>query len=136
MDSWRTMVRAQGGDPAAPLAQAPEREQVLARRSGYVAGVDAMAIGVAAWLLGAGRARKEDPVSAGAGVILHKRPGDRVKVGDVLYELRADDAARIPGALEAAAKAVTIARAAPTPVSLVIDRIAAPRRRAPRKARV
>ena len=64
-----------------------------------MAAVDAYAIGVAAWRLGAGRARKEDPVSAAAGVVLHKRPGDRVRAGDPLYELRADDAARIPAAL-------------------------------------
>ena len=71
-------------------------------RAGYVTAVDALAIGLAAWRLGAGRARKEDPVSAAAGVVLHRRPGDKVRAGDVLYELRADDAARIPAALEAA----------------------------------
>ena len=86
--------------------------------------MDAYAIGVAAWRLGAGRARKEDPVSATAGVVLHRKPGERVKAGDVLFELRADDAARIPAALEAARGAVRVGRAAPAPVPLVIDRIA------------
>src|SRR5262245_61332987 len=71
MDSWRAMVRAQGGDPDAPLARARERHQVRATRAGYVTAIDAYAIGVAAWRLGAGRARKEDPVSAAAGVVLH-----------------------------------------------------------------
>ena len=60
---------------------------------GYVAGVDAYAIGVAAWRLGAGRARKEDPVSAAAGVVLHRQPGEPVRAGEVLYELRADERA-------------------------------------------
>ena len=124
MDSWRAMVKAQGGNPDAPLAQPREREQVRATRAGYVTAVDAFAMGVAAWRLGAGRARKEDPVSAAAGVVLHRRPGDKVRSGDVLYELRADDAARIPAALEAAQAAVRVGRAAPTPVPLVIDRIA------------
>jgi thymidine phosphorylase len=124
MDSWRAMVKAQGGDPDAPLAQAREREEVRATRAGYVTAVDAFAMGVAAWRLGAGRARKEDPVSAAAGVVLHRRPGERVRSGDLLYELRADDAARIPAALEAAQTAVRVGRAAPTPVPLVIDRIA------------
>jgi len=125
MDSWRAMVKAQGGDPDAPLAQAREREEVRATQAGYVTAVDAFAMGVAAWRLGAGRARKEDPVSAGAGVVLHRRPGEKVRAGDLLYELRADDAARIPAALEAAQSAVRVGRAAPTPVALVIDRIAA-----------
>jgi thymidine phosphorylase len=124
MDSWRAMVKAQGGDPDAPLAQAREREEVRATRAGYVTAVDAFAMGVAAWRLGAGRARKEDPVSAAAGIVLHRRPGEKVRAGDVLYELRADDAARIPAALEAAQSAVRVGRAAPTPVPLVIDRIA------------
>ncbi len=123
MDSWRAMVRAQGGDPDAPLAQAPEREEVRAERDGYVAGVDAYSIGVAAWRLGAGRARKEDPVSAAAGVILHRRPGDKVRKGDVLYELRADDPARIPTALDAARGAVTIRARAPRRAPLILDRV-------------
>jgi thymidine phosphorylase len=133
MDSWRAMVKAQGGRPDAPLPQAPEREEVRAEKAGYVTSVDALAIGVTAWRLGAGRARKEDPVSAAAGVMLHRKPGDRVKAGDVLFELRADDAARIPGALEAARGAVRIGRAAPAAVPLVIDRVAPDRRARPRK---
>ena len=128
MDSWRAMVRAQGGDPDAPLAQAPEREEVRADRDGYVAAMDAYAIGVAAWRLGAGRARKEDPVSAAAGVILHRRPGDEVRAGDVLLELRADDPLRIAGALDAAHGAVTLAARPPTPTPLVLDRVAQTRR--------
>jgi thymidine phosphorylase len=118
-------VQAQGGDPDAPLAQAKEREQVRATRAGYVTTIDAHAMGLAAWRLGAGRARKEDPVSAAAGVVLHRRPGDKVRAGDVLYELRADDAARIPAALEAAQSAVRVGRSEPTPVPLVIERVAA-----------
>jgi thymidine phosphorylase len=133
MDSWRAMVKAQGGDPDAPLAQAREREVVRATRAGYVTAVDAFGMGVAAWRLGAGRARKEDPVSAAAGVVLHRRPGEKVRAGDVLYELRADDAARIPAALESAQSAVRLGRAAPTPVPLVIDRVAAVPARGRRK---
>jgi thymidine phosphorylase len=125
MDSWRAMVRAQGGDPDAPLPVARECESVRATRSGYVTEVDAFPMGVAAWRLGAGRARKEDAVSAAAGVVLHRRPGDRVRVGDVLYELRTDDAGRIPAAAQAAAGAVTIGRSAPTPGPLVLGRVAA-----------
>ncbi|MEV4631267.1 thymidine phosphorylase [Micromonospora sp. NPDC049523] len=123
MDSWRAMIRAQGGDPDAPLPVANETELVRADQDGYVSTVDAYTVGVAAWQLGAGRARKEDPVSAGAGVLLHKRPGDRVRAGDVLYELRADTASRIPAALATAAAAVTVTDAAPVRPPLVIERI-------------
>ncbi|WP_433266717.1 thymidine phosphorylase [Micromonospora vinacea] len=123
MDSWRAMIRAQGGDPDAPMPTAAEVEVVRAERDGYVAAVDAYAMGVAAWRLGAGRARKEDPVSVPAGVVLHKRPGDEVRAGDPLYELRAEDATRIPAALTEAANAVRIASTAPAATSLVIERI-------------
>ncbi|MEV0397617.1 thymidine phosphorylase [Polymorphospora rubra] len=124
MDSWRAMIRAQGGDPDAPLPVARETETVRAAADGYVASVDAYAIGVAAWRLGAGRARKEDPVSAAAGIMLHRKPGDRVRAGDPLYELRTDDPSRLTTALATAAEAVTVAAAvAPTPTPLVIERI-------------
>jgi thymidine phosphorylase len=124
MDSWRALVRAQGGDPDAPLPVAKETETVLAERDGYVAAVDAYPMGVAAWRLGAGRARMEDPVSAAAGVVLHRRPGDRVSRGEPLYELRTDEPGRIPAALAAADGAVVIADAAPEPRPLVLERIA------------
>ncbi|GAB3969201.1 thymidine phosphorylase [Plantactinospora veratri] len=123
MDVWRAMIRAQGGDPDAPLPVAPEAEVVRADRDGYLAAVDAYGIGIAAWRLGAGRARKEDPVSAGAGVLLHRRPGDPVRAGDPLYELRADDPGRIPAARAVAAEAVSISAEPPTLPALVIDRI-------------
>ncbi len=97
MDSWRALVLAQGGDPDAALPTAPETEPVRAERDGFVAGLDAYSFGVAAWRLGAGRARKEDPVSASAGILLHRKPGDAVRAGDVLFELRAEDAEAGPG---------------------------------------
>ncbi|HEU4421392.1 MAG TPA: thymidine phosphorylase [Pilimelia sp.] len=124
MDTWRAMIRAQGGDPDAPLPTAAETETVRATADGVVAAVDAYGIGVAAWRLGAGRARKEDPVGAAAGVVLHRRPGDPVRAGEPLYELRTDDASRIPAALAAADGAVVIAAAAPEPSPLVLERVA------------
>ncbi|MEH0950953.1 MULTISPECIES: thymidine phosphorylase [Micromonospora] len=123
MDSWRTMIRAQGGDPDAPMPVANEVEVVTATEDGWVAEVDAYAIGVAAWRLGAGRARKEDPVSIPAGVVLHRRPGDRVRAGDPLFELRAEHAERIPAALAEARRAVRVAPDAPDTAPLVVERI-------------
>ncbi|MET7749880.1 thymidine phosphorylase [Micromonospora sp. NPDC005367] len=123
MDVWRAMIRAQGGDPDAPLPTAPEIETVRAEADGHVEAIDAYAMGVAAWRLGAGRARKEDPVSAPAGVVLHKRPGDRVRAGETLYELRAEQADRIPAAMAEAAGAVRISETPPVGQPLVIERI-------------
>jgi thymidine phosphorylase len=123
MDVWRALVRAQGGDPDAELPQANEVEVVRAERDGYLAAMDAYPLGVAAWRLGAGRARKEDPVSAAAGVLLHRRPGDRVRRGDPLYELRTEEEARMPAALAAAAEAVVIGDGPPEPRPLILDRI-------------
>jgi thymidine phosphorylase len=123
MDVWRAMVSAQGGDPDADLPTAAEVEVVSADRDGYVTAVDALAIGTAAWRLGAGRARKEDPVSAAAGVMLHRKPGDPVRKGDPLYELRADDPERLPAALAAARDAVAVGPTSPPADPLIIERI-------------
>jgi thymidine phosphorylase len=124
MDAWRAMIRAQGGDPSAALPTAREVETVRAATAGVVGSVDAYGIGIAAWRLGAGRARKEDPVSFGAGVVLHVRAGDRVAAGDPLLELRTDDGGRLDAARAEAQAAVVITESAPTPVPLVLDRIA------------
>ena len=124
MDTWRRMIRAQGGDPSSPLPVARENEVVRATAGGVVTAVDAYGIGVAAWRLGAGRARKEDPVSFGAGVVLKVKPGDRVGAGDVLLELRTDEQTRIPAARDLAADAVIVGEVRPTLTPLVLDRIA------------
>ncbi|MGH9185137.1 MAG: thymidine phosphorylase, partial [Acidimicrobiales bacterium] len=125
MDSWRALIRAQGGDPGATLPVAPEREVLAAPASGVVRRLDALAVGVAAWRLGAGRARKEDPVSPTAGVVCLAKPGDRVKTGQPVLELHADDPARFPAALEALAGAIEVGAPDQPPPErpLVIERI-------------
>ncbi|MDX2642927.1 thymidine phosphorylase [Streptomyces sp. PA03-1a] len=126
MDVWRRMVAAQGGDPDAALPVAREQHVVTAERSGVLTGLDAYAVGVAAWRLGAGRARKEDPVQAGAGVELHAKPGATVTQGQPLLTLHTDTPEKFDYALAALAGGVEISPAgtAFTPAPIVLDRIA------------
>jgi thymidine phosphorylase len=125
MDVWRRMIAAQGGDPNAALPVAAEQDTVTADTGGVLARLDAYAVGVAAWRLGAGRARKEDPVVAGAGVVLHAKPGDEIRAGQPLLTLHADDPDRFARAREALLGAIEIAPAgsvAPTR-DLILERI-------------
>jgi len=123
MDSWRAMIAAQGGDPDAPLPTAREQHVVPAPATGTLHRLDAMAVGLAAWRLGAGRARKEDPVQAGAGVVWHARPGDRVVEGQPLFTLLTDEPERFDRALASLEGGYDVGDG-PAPVSpLVIDRI-------------
>ena len=124
MDVWRRMIAAQGGDPSATLPVARETHDVPAPATGVLTRLDAYAVGVAAWRLGAGRARKEDPVSAAAGVEMLAKPGDRVTAGAPLLRLHTDDPDRIARALSAVDGAVEVGPAAPDPTPLVLDRIA------------
>ncbi|MFF0285199.1 thymidine phosphorylase [Streptomyces sp. NPDC005262] len=101
MDVWRRMISAQGGDPDATLPVAREQHVVAAHTSGVLTRLDAYDIGVAAWRLGAGRARKEDPVQAGAGIEMHAKPGDTVTKGQRLLTLHTDTPEKFEYALKA-----------------------------------
>ena len=101
MDSWRAMIAAQGGDADAELPVAPESETVVADRDGILVKQEALPFGIAAWRLGAGRARKEDPVDHGAGIDLHAKPGDRVTAGQPLFTMRTSEPGRFARAVEA-----------------------------------
>src|SRR3954463_14096977 len=99
MDAWRRMIAAQGGDPSAPLPTARETHVDTAPSSGVLTRLDAMAVGLAAWRLGAGRAKQGDAVQAGAGVEWHARPGDPVTEGQPLITLHTDEPERFERAL-------------------------------------
>ncbi len=125
MDVWKRMIAAQGGDAEAPLPWARETQDVVAESDGVLESLDAYAVGVAAWRLGAGRARKEDPVQAGAGVVLHAKPGDEVRAGQRLLTLHTDTPERFARAHEALAGGIVVSPTAPAPTPLVLDRITA-----------
>ena len=100
MDKWNAMISAQGGDPKAELPKAKFSHVVTAESTGVLSKLDALAVGVASWRLGAGRARKEDPVQFGAGIVLNKVQGESVTAGDSLMTLYTDDEERFTRAME------------------------------------
>jgi thymidine phosphorylase len=123
MDKWRAMISAQGGDPDAKLPVAKHTQTVKASSDGVIAKLDALAVGLASWRLGAGRARKEDPIQFGAGVTLHAQLGDTVKAGDPLYTLHTDEPARFERANETIENAYSIEAQAVVNKKLILDRI-------------
>jgi len=125
MDAWRRMISAQGGDPDASLPRPAERHVVPAPATGTLTRLDAYAVGVAAWRLGAGRARKEDPVASAAGVTWTANVGEQVRAGEPLLELHTDEPGRIPRALEALEGAIGV-DTADRPLPLILERIDAP----------
>ncbi len=118
---WERMIEAQGGDLSKGLPEAPHRLTIDAAESGYVRRLDALAVGIAAWRLGAGRARKEDPVSAVAGVICVRKPGERVSSGEPVLELRTDDADKFAAAKAALHDAFSIGPEPPSARPLIAE---------------
>jgi thymidine phosphorylase len=124
MDIWRAMISAQGGDPDADLPKAKESDVITAEGSGVLTTLEARAVGEAAWHLGAGRARKEHPVQAGAGVELHVKPGDAVRAGQPIMTLHTDSPERFPRARAALDGSYRIGARAGERSPLILDRIA------------
>ncbi|WP_246868875.1 thymidine phosphorylase [Saccharopolyspora sp. ASAGF58] len=124
-DSWCRMIKAQDGDPEAALPRAEHVEVVTAPETGTLAKLDAYAVGVAAWRLGAGRARKEDDVQHAAGVLCLAKPGERVTAGQPLLELHTDRPETIAGSQDALVGAYEISGADEVSTPLILDRVAA-----------
>ena len=123
MDVWKRMISAQGGDPDAALPTARETHVVTAPESGTLTRLDAMAVGVAAWRLGAGRSRPGEQVQAAAGVVMHAKPGDAVTAGQPLMTLHTDTPERFDRAVAALAGGYDIGAAGARTPSVVLDRI-------------
>ena len=123
MDAWRRMITAQDGDPDAPLPTARETHVVTAQADGVLTSLDAFAVGIAAWRLGAGRSRPGEDVQAGAGVELHAKPGDEVRAGAPLMTLHTDTPERFERALEALDGAAGIGSGPFVPRDVVLGRV-------------
>ena len=123
MDVWRRMIAAQGGDPDGDLPWSRETLDVTAADDGVLQRLDALAVGVAAWRLGAGRARQGEPVQAGAGVVLHAKPGDTVRAGQPLLTLHTDTPDRFDRAEDALAGSWSVGASAPDRTDPVLERV-------------
>ena len=123
MDVWRKMIAAQGGDLDAPMAKAKEWHTIRANASGYLFQLDALALGVSSWRLGAGRERKEDAVQFGAGIELHQQLGAEVQAGDALMTLFTDTPEKFERAIEIAESGISISEAMPPERKLILGRI-------------
>ncbi|OBJ57026.1 thymidine phosphorylase [Mycobacterium sp. 1423905.2] len=123
MDRFRRLVTAQGGDLSVPLRFGAHTETVTADRSGTMGDIDAMAVGLTAWRLGAGRSRPGDRIQAGAGVRIHRRPGDPVIAGEPLFTLFTDTPERFTVAMAELQGAWSVADTPPKLRPLLIDRI-------------
>lgn len=123
MDRFRALVAAQGGDVDAPLPIGAHSETVTAPAGGTMGDIDAMAVGLAVWRLGAGRASAGERVQAGAGMRIHRRPGEPVTAGEPLFTLYTDTPDRFPGALAELDGGWSVDAAVGQPRPLIIDRI-------------
>jgi thymidine phosphorylase len=123
LDKFREMIRAQGGDPDKPLPASPVLGVVPAPRDGFVTRMDAYAVGMASWRLGAGRSRPGEAVSAAAGVMCLAKPGEPVTKGQPVLELHGDDPGRLDAARAELNGAIDIGDAAPPPRPLILERI-------------
>ncbi len=124
MDKWNEMIRAQQGDPTAKMQVAKHEHVILAEASGFVNELDALAVGTASWRLGAGRARKEDPVQFGAGIIIHAKRGEKIEKGAPLLTLYTDESERFERAIDALAGGIKIEESVSSSYTpLILDRI-------------
>ena len=123
MQVWKKMIIAQGGNPDIEIPVAKQKENIVATQSGYITDLDAYAIGLSAWRLGAGRAKKEDAVSKTAGIICLAKEGDYVEKDQPVLELHIDDASRLPLAKEALKNAFTIGAEPKEKRKIILERI-------------
>ncbi len=123
MDRFRALVAAQGGDLSVPLPVGRCAETITASRSGTMGDIDAMAVGLTAWRLGAGRSRPGEQVQAGAGVRIHRRPGEPVAAGETLFTLYTDTPERFAAAAAELAGGWSVGDSPPPQRPLIIDRI-------------
>jgi pyrimidine-nucleoside phosphorylase len=128
LDRFQKIIELQGGDPSVlddltRLPRAPERHVIVADRAGYLFRLDAELVGRASVALGAGRDRVDDPIDPAVGIIVRRKPGDEVRVGDAMLELHYRDPARLETAVALARHAGVIREERPDPLPLILGEV-------------
>ena len=123
MDRFRALVAAQGGDLSQPLPVGAHSETITAPRNGTMSDIDAMAVGLTVWRLGAGRSAPGERVQSGAGMRIHRRPGEPVGAGEPLFTLYTDTPERFAAAMAELDGGWSVGEEAPPERPLIIDRI-------------
>ncbi len=129
LEVFRKCIEQQGGDPRVIddptlLPLAPLQTQVKAGRSGFIEQMDAERVGLAAMVLGAGRNRTEDKIDHSVGIVVRSKPGETIKSGDSVFEVRYQDEVKLASALELLDSSYTISQEAPTKQTLILEEIA------------
>ncbi|MEC3981225.1 thymidine phosphorylase [Amycolatopsis sp. H20-H5] len=124
-ETWCRMISSQGGDPEASLPKPQHIHVFEAPRDGTLSTLDAYSVGVAAWRLGAGRARRGEAVQYAAGILCLAKPGDPVVAGQPLLELHTDTPDAVPAALASLDGGVLVTDSAPArePGSIVLETV-------------
>jgi thymidine phosphorylase len=128
MAKFREFILAQGGNPMQLdnpelLAGARYETHFLSPQTGFVAGITADLAGIASMKLGAGRRQKGDTIDYGAGILLLRKPGDKVEKGELVATLYANDASTLPDALEILKEAYRFSNEKPGIRPLVLGKI-------------
>lgn len=123
-EKFKEFILCQGGNidlitDTNRLPKAKYTHRITAVKSGYIAKMDAEMIGSSSVVLGAGRVNKDDTIDFTAGIILHKKTGDRVNEGDILAELHTNDESKIPSAQAMFLGAVEISEKEPSKNDLI-----------------
>ncbi len=124
LEKFRQFVEGQGGEPGiiedvSLLPSAESSADVKADKDGYVYHIDAMKIGIASQHTGAGREKKEDDIDLSAGILLHKKAGEKVKKGEVLCTIYGNSVKKSMNILEEVRDAVKISHIPPEPYRLI-----------------
>ncbi|MBQ1400901.1 MAG: pyrimidine-nucleoside phosphorylase, partial [Firmicutes bacterium] len=124
LEKFRAFISAQGGDPRiiediSLIGTAAHAYDVCAGESGFVASVDGMQAGLASQHSGAGRVVKEDEIDHLAGIVLHRKTGDKVEKGDVLAQVYGNDEEKVRLAGEELIKAYTVKKEKTDPPELI-----------------
>ncbi len=125
-EKFRVLVKAQNGDLSfvdvpAKFPKAGMIEMVKAPRSGYISQVNARSVGEASVALGAGRAKKGDPIDHAVGFIVYKKVGDKVEKDQALFEIHANNVEKLAEARESVLSAHVFSDKSVSPLPLFYE---------------